>query len=527
MLICISNLYPQISTEWINTYNYPVYGIRLLGGSTIDNQGNVYMNGSSMNYYNPTLKFSSNGTTNWVKISEEIGSGITAGNDGFLYAISIRSLMALTKYTSTGDTIWSRGFSGNLPGWNYPYFVTTNSQGHIFTISVTKDTNSPSNITIIKYDNNGNQLWTNYFRTPNQYDSYIFPNSYVFDQNNNLYVTGTLPNNGGGLCFFITKITSSGTTEWINFDYNAMSGTDVALDNFGNVYCTGWSVGFSGSHSYYFTKAYKYSPSGTLVWDRDYVNDPNNDGTFGSRIKVDNQNNLCILAVEQKHNTLKNPIHILKYDALGNLYLDKITFYLRRTNGVAEKTTNLILDEYNNIYINGYGSRTINDNERGLVTAKYDTTGSLVWITNITNTSFEDDEIGDLFVKGHNIYTTGTSYKNYPNSGRELLAAKYYQTSIGILQQYSEIPENYKLEQNYPNPFNPSTKIKFSIPKGSFTSLKVYDVTGKEIKELLNEFIPAGTFEIEFSPESIPSGVYFYKLTSNKFESVKKMIIIK
>jgi hypothetical protein len=527
ILICASKIYPQLSIDWISTYDYPTYGIRWLGGSTLDNQGNLYMNGSSMNYYNPMVKFSSNGSKNWVNISEDIGYGITAGNDGYVYALSKHTQMLLTKYNTNGDSIWSRSFSGNHPAYNVPYFVTTDANGNILTISVTRDTNSPSNITVIKYDNNGNPIWSNYFRTPNNNNSYIFPNSYVFDQNNNLYITGTLPNNGGGLCFFVTKITSNGITEWINFDYSSMTGSDLALDDFGNVYCTGWSTQNFGSESYYITEVYKYSPVGALTWKREYIINENDKGIYGSQIEIDSKNNVCILAVEQIHGTLKNPIHIIKYDPNGNAFSDKVTFYLRLTNETGVKQTNLKLDNFDNAYINAYGRRTISSEERGLVTAKYDSTGSLVWITSITQTSIGIDAIGDLFLKDNNIYTTGTSYKNSPATGREFLAVKYFQTTVGVLQQYPNIPDKYSLEQNYPNPFNPSTKIKFSIPFYGYTTLKVFNISGQEIKALINEEISAGNFEAEFTAGEFPSGVYFYKLESGGFISTKKMILLK
>jgi hypothetical protein len=342
-----------------------------------------------------------------------------------------------------------------------------------------------------------------------------------------LYITGTLPNNGGGLCFFVTKITSNGSTEWINYDYNSYSGADIVLDDFGNVYCVGWNVENPGSSSYYYTEVYKYSSSGGLIWNRDYIINENDKGIYGSQIEIDSKNNVCILAVEQIHGTLKNPIHIIKYDSNGKVLSDKVTFYLRLTQETGVKQTNLKLDNYDNAYINAYGRRTESSEERGLVTAKYDSAGTLIWITSVTQTSIGIDAIGDLFLKGNNIYTTGTSYKNSPATGREFLAAKYYQTSVSILQQHSSLPQDYSLEQNYPNPFNPSTKIKFSIPASGYTSLKVFNIASKEIKLLLNDYLPVGIFEAKFTADNLPSGVYFYQLESGNFTATKKMILLK
>lgn len=95
--------------------------------------------------------------------------------------------------------------------------------------------------------------------------------------------------------------------------------------------------------------------------------------------------------------------------------------------------------------------------------------------------------------------------------------------------QTSEIPQSFSLMQNYPNPFNPSTTISFSIPidLNLFTSLKIYDILGNEISTLFNEYKPAGNYNVEFRANNIPSGVYFYKLTSGNFSETKKMILLK
>lgn len=91
----------------------------------------------------------------------------------------------------------------------------------------------------------------------------------------------------------------------------------------------------------------------------------------------------------------------------------------------------------------------------------------------------------------------------------------------------SELPELYLLKQNYPNPFNPVTKISYSIPKSGFTTIKVYDILGKEVKTLVNETITAGSHVINFDGTGLNSGVYFYKLESGAFSDIKKMILIK
>jgi|WetSurMetagenome_2_1015567.scaffolds.fasta_scaffold74537_2 hypothetical protein len=103
---------------------------------------------------------------------------------------------------------------------------------------------------------------------------------------------------------------------------------------------------------------------------------------------------------------------------------------------------------------------------------------------------------------------------------------------IGISLISSEVPSEYKLYNNYPNPFNPATNIKYQIPNNKFTTLKIYDILGKEVITLVNEFQKAGTYEIQFSIDQftsnqLPSGIYFYTIRSGDFTDTKKMLMIK
>jgi subtilisin-like proprotein convertase family protein len=97
----------------------------------------------------------------------------------------------------------------------------------------------------------------------------------------------------------------------------------------------------------------------------------------------------------------------------------------------------------------------------------------------------------------------------------------------------NEIPGQYQFDQNYPNPWNPSTVIKYSVPASSLVILKVYDILGNEIKTLVNEEKPTGSYEVTWAPANLPSGVYLYRIEArstdnkNNFSSVKKMIFLK
>ena len=91
----------------------------------------------------------------------------------------------------------------------------------------------------------------------------------------------------------------------------------------------------------------------------------------------------------------------------------------------------------------------------------------------------------------------------------------------------SKLPVAYSLSQNYPNPFNPSTNIKFSIINSEGVTLKIYNSLGQEVAVLLNKVLPVGNYNFTWNAASVPSGVYFYSITTNHFRSTKKMILLK
>jgi hypothetical protein len=111
--------------------------------------------------------------------------------------------------------------------------------------------------------------------------------------------------------------------------------------------------------------------------------------------------------------------------------------------------------------------------------------------------------------------------------------SRWYYTWIGdkwdaITSVEEEVlPETYSLSQNYPNPFNPTTTIKYSVANAGFVNLKVFDILGRQVMELVNRQQDKGNYTVSFDGSNLSTGVYFYKLESGNFTSIKKMMLIK
>jgi hypothetical protein len=124
---------------------------------------------------------------------------------------------------------------------------------------------------------------------------------------------------------------------------------------------------------------------------------------------------------------------------------------------------------------------------------------------------------------------TGTNPSFQINSVNNFInqIAMFDTINTGINQIGTEVPSKYELSQNYPNPFNPSTTVKFNLPKAGDVSLKLYDILGKEVDNLFTGFLSAGYFQINFNASALSSGVYFYRLETENFADIKRMLMVK
>jgi len=151
--------------------------------------------------------------------------------------------------------------------------------------------------------------------------------------------------------------------------------------------------------------------------------------------------------------------------------------------------------------------------------------------------SKSDEWLKEGFVKGSGTKNTRTDYSftdKKLNTGKFKYRIKQIDYNGNFeyfnLNNIVEIssPAKIELSQNYPNPFNPATNINFQLPESEYVTLKVYDITGREISTLFSDKLNAGYYEKQFDGSGLPSGIYFYQLVVNNIKyAVKKMLLIK
>ena len=167
--------------------------------------------------------------------------------------------------------------------------------------------------------------------------------------------------------------------------------------------------------------------------------------------------------------------------------------------------------------------------------AEVNNEGFFIEKSEFRNQNSEWREIG--YVKGKGTTNTPT---NYSFTDSKLATGKYkyrlkqidnngnfeYHNLSGEVEV--GVPTKYEMSQNYPNPFNPMTKIDFQLPMDGKVSLKIFDITGREMATLMNnEFKKADYYTVMFNGSSLSSGVYFYRITADKYVMTKKMVLVK
>ncbi len=159
------------------------------------------------------------------------------------------------------------------------------------------------------------------------------------------------------------------------------------------------------------------------------------------------------------------------------------------------------------------------------------TSTGLYSTTDVSNTSstlwrIEGDQVmGNVIVNFISGRTTADRYVAIGTHGRGIFTAVY--TSATAVNDENQLPTNYTLSQNYPNPFNPSTNINFSLPQTGKVVVTLFDALGRKVKEIVNKEYSAGNHTLNFNASNLTSGVYFYRLQSDKFVQTKKMILMK
>ncbi len=559
--------------KWVAKFKPSQYGNRRAYGIALDDSMNVYVTGqsNSLEFQNAivTIKYDSSGQQKWFKyFGPNIGGGkaITLDTQGNIYVTGYYTFDVLgfdyitIKYDCNGEQQWFARYTNSVYGNDLPSAIAVDDIGNVYVTGTSYDSTTHYDLLTVKYSSLGQQLWVNIFDGSglgSQIDDCA--NALSIDGAGNIIVAGGIKGTGSlGLppeyfqdCITI-KYNSNGDTLWTR-KYDSGRGadwaSDLTIDNDNNIYLAGTAQGVGTNGQDYL--CLKYNSAGDLIWDRYYNGRPVYGGEDNATgIAVDNLGNVY-LSGESKDGPMDyDDYATIKYNSSGDLQW--VIRYDGPVNGV-DKARSITLDTSNNVIVSGISKGV--DTYYDFLTIKYVQT-ELVTTTLSANVasgsqvlevvSSTDFSVGDSLIinpggvneEGNIISGFGSILLQMPLQFDHYageLVIKFTPTSVE--ENDFTLPSTFELCQNYPNPFNPSTKIRYTIPtptlnpfsKGeeTFVQLKVYDVLGNEVATLVNEYKPAGRYEVEWNPDNCASGVYFYQLKSGEYAQTKKMIFLR
>jgi hypothetical protein len=481
ILIPVTGIYSQVTQEWVARYNSQQNSNDEGFSMTIDGLGNVYVTGHSINgsYYDyVTIKYNSSGIQQWLASyngpanNMDDASFITVDNAGNVYVtgrsggIGSRYDYLTIKYNSAGIQQWAQRYNGAGNENDLAAGIAVDGSGNVYVTGWSAEGRPFSDCTTVKYDSSGTLKWVRIYRGPEVNGNYA--SSIAVDNSGNSYVVGRSVGMDTSFDYAVIKYDTYGTEQWVqryngpeNGDDNAYS---ICIDQNDNVYITGESQAVGNDFDY---ATIKYNSNGVQQWVQRF-NGINNGRDKAVSVKSDNMGNVYVSGLTHVNDTNFHYTTI-KYDNAG--IQQWVQSYARIGNGF-DYANLLSLDREGNVYVSGQSEGDLSSLD--YVTIKYNPSGDQQWVQRYNGIGNGNDYAYSMAVDNSgNVYVTGASVGN--GTSLDIATVKYTQP-IGITPVFSEIPKNFSLSQNYPNPFNPTTNIEFSIPNAGHVILTIYDV---------------------------------------------------
>jgi uncharacterized delta-60 repeat protein len=342
---------PSGSTEaWVKRIDGPIHGNDHAHDVRIDSAGNVIVTG-------------------WIETA--------TGNED----------CHTVKYSPEGDLLWENSYAGSATGTDYGYALTLDSSGNVYVAGFGNGDNPATfDIFVLKYDADGNSVWTQRWTSPiTNYSAYAY--SIAVDNQGNVFTTGFESDGFTDGEFITLKFNSSGTLQWATPYNGSTSSIDYAnrivVDNDGNSYITGWSGGANNLHD---MTTIKYDPAGNELWVKRY-NGTADDNDYSYWLALDASGNVYV-AGQSVETGSDNDITTIKYASNGDELW--IRHYDDPVHGY-DAGQSIAVDADGNAYITGNHTTAT-----GLecVTLKYSAVGDLLWTASFNG----PDATGGVFI---------------------------------------------------------------------------------------------------------------------------------
>ncbi len=533
----------------------PTAAKKLSHSLAVDAAGNSYVTGfsdggSASKFDYATSKIDPYGNKFWTSRynnssvnKDDKAYAVAADANGNVYVTGesdggANKIDALTvKYNSFGVQQWTARYNnGAINKRDAGYAIGVSPAGDVVYIAgETDDGATKTDFLVVAYDAvTGAQLWfATYNSASNKIDKAY---ALAVDAAGNVVVTGESDGGVTKIDYATVKYTggASGGAVVAGWPqrYNSSNKKDypfaITTDASNNVYVTGGSEGATGSD--YATV--KYNSAGVQQWASRYNNTSANKADVAYAIALDASNNVYVTGASEG-SASKYDYATLKYDGAG------VQQWVKRYNGgkIDIARSIAVSNSESAVFVTG-GSEKTGAAKFDFITLRYAMSdGTQSWVGDYNGTASKIDVAYNIATASSNsaLIVAGTS--DGGTTKLDLLTlhgAPSAALPFALTQSdFSSLLEEQKpvatsLYNNYPNPFNPSTTLSFVLSATSPVTLKVYNMLGQEIAVLLNGVsMEMGEHQITFDANQYPSGVYFYRLQTNTFSDIKKMILIR
>lgn len=534
ILFIASPVYSQINREWVQRYNGTASSYDIVNDIIPDAEGNVFVYGTSFNTGTATditiIKYGVSGSVIWEKkfnFGENSYDQVRAvykdslNNSyicGFTNEGTSDNKMITLKVDGQGNLAWSKIYLKN----NYTNFAAKDIevvQGSVFILGDGIYSTGRKDQFILRYDLSGSLIWDRVY--PQGTSSMEAVTLACIDTNSintgSILYSSSQP--GGEMYFTMYKSDESlPVAGYIPEPTNGERFTKLTKANDNSLIYLGTKV---SNNNVDFRVGRMLITGGYFVLWQKFFNGSGNHYDFPFDVCVDNQNNVLVTGSSRNGDSIgTEDIVTLKYNSNGDLLWSRI--YNSNSNGI-DQGTSITTDAQGNIYVGG--AADLGSVRLAYKILKYSPSGNLLWQDSYSYHHHPEDFIYSVKLNNKNdLFVTGISFN--PGTDYDFATIKYSQ-KVSVENISGNVPDKFYLSQNYPNPFNPVTNIEFSISDLSDISLKVYNINGQEIETLHNGKLSAGNYKVQWNSGSLPSGVYFYELSSNDFKEVRKMILLK